>query len=87
VRRLSLLSVILAFATLGVSGPISANGGTLQRALIAAACTTTRINVVSKQDGATIYRANCTGSSHRKLIFVCDREMCRSTPTAAPDVE
>jgi hypothetical protein len=60
--------------------PAAASDAPLQRALSQAACVDARLERLSNHGTTTIYRANCTGSSHRRFIVVCAQGSCRSTP-------
>lgn len=75
--------VLLRLALLaagGAVGPAAASDASLQRALSQAACAGARLERLAEQGPTTIYRANCTGSSHRRIIVACTKDACRITP-------
>lgn len=71
--------VLLASAA-GVIVPAAASDAPLRRALSQAACAGARLERLSEQGPTSVYRANCTGTSHRRLIIVCMKESCRVAP-------
>jgi hypothetical protein len=64
----------------GVSPPAAASDAPLQRALSQAACSGARLERLVDEGKTTIYRANCSGSSHRRLVVTCMEDTCRTTP-------
>ena len=73
-----LLRMCIAASVAGAITPAAARDAPLQRALSQAACAGSRLERLSDEGSTSIYRANCTGSSHRVLIVVCTRETCRA---------
>ena len=72
------LAVLASVA--GAVGPAAASDALLQRALSQTACAGARLERLSEQGSTSVYRVDCTGSSHRRLIFVCTKETCRVAP-------
>jgi hypothetical protein len=64
----------------GVLPPAAASDAPLQRALSQAACSSARLERLADEGMTTIYRANCTGSSHRRLMVACLKGTCRTMP-------
>ena len=63
-----------------------ASDGDLQRALLESGCVNPQIETVLQQRDLVAYRANCLGSSHKKLVIVCSKGRCSpSTPSRDPD--
>ncbi len=70
----------LALLASGAAGPAAASDASLQRALSQAACAGARLERLADQGPTMNYRANCTGSSHRRIIVACAKDACRITP-------
>lgn len=64
----------------GVTAPAAASDAPLRRALSQAACAGARLERLSDQGLTSVYRADCTRSSHRRLIVVCTKDACRVSP-------
>ena len=75
-----LLRLVVLASVAGVITPAAANDAPVQRALSQAACAGARLERLSEQGSTSVYRADCTKSSHRRLIVVCTREACRVAP-------
>lgn len=73
------LFAVLASAA-GAIAPAAASDAPLQRALSQAACVGARLERLSEQGATSVYRADCTGSSHRRIIVVCTKDVCRVAP-------
>lgn len=71
--------VVLASAAVAIA-PAAASDAELQRALSQAACAGARLERLTDQASTVSYSANCTSSSHRKLIVVCAKDACRVSP-------
>ena len=58
----------------------AASDAPLQRALAQASCAGGRLERLSDQGSTSLYRANCSRSSHRWLIVTCMKDACRVAP-------
>lgn len=74
-------AVLALFAS--TAGSAMAADGALQRALSQAACTGARLERLAEMGLISVYRANCTYSSHRQLIVTCTKDSCRASPERA----
>lgn len=85
-NQLILAPLLASGLTVGFTGVGAASDGNLQRALLDAGCARAEIKPLPRRGEASIYEANCFGSSHKVIEVICVKDRCSvSAPSTDRD--
>lgn len=76
VRSGSVLMALALGLAVTLAGRAAASDGDLQRGLLESGCVKAEIKPLAREGQASIYEANCFGSSHKVIRVICIEGRC-----------